>query len=370
MTEKVPPGGRQTPAPEVDLDADLWAAASEPPDEPEPFRIVPWLRSVPAGDDSGKGQTLTDDPELGSAGIPDIDAADPEAGPGPGWEADEPYELAESAPRSRTRTRKARPARRSRAAPTPRPSRTAARDRLRVARERAARKRRRILMAAIGAGLAVLAAAGAVTVVLQHRASGAAVIVKTGSGYAGPYAPVTVSSGDVVTMAQPGVTKPVLEVYEDFQCPPCRAFEQANGGTIQQLADRGKIKVVYYPFTIFVDQPQQANSTRAWAAARCAPAQNWVSYHNLLFAMQPDLTTADGFPVSLLVRLGKNAGITSTAFARCVESQKYAAQDAPVSHQIFTSGPDGLPTLRLNGQILTVNPMSAALRQQLISATS
>jgi len=222
----------------------------------------------------------------------------------------------------------------------------------------------------IAAGLAVLAAAGAVTLELQHRASAAAVVIRTGSGYGGPYAPVTVGSGDTVTMAQPGVSKPVLDVYEDFQCPPCRAFEKANGGVIQQLADQGKIKVVYHPFTIFIDQPQQANSTRAWAAARCAPAQNWVSYHNLLFARQPDLTTAGGFPVSQLVRLGENAGISSPAFVRCVQSQKYAAQDESLSHDVFTSGPDGLPTLRLNGQLLTVNPMTAALRRQLISATS
>jgi protein-disulfide isomerase len=289
-------------------------------------------------------------------------------------EDDEEYEPARPAPRSRKKARRREPARRSQtvsqARPTLQLSRTPARDRLRVERERETRHRRRVRAAAICVGLAVLIAAGAVTAVLRHQASVGDVIVKTGSRYAGPYAPVTVNANKSVRMAQPGVTTPVLDVYEDFQCPPCRAFEKANGGVIQQLADQGKLKVVYYPFTIFSGQPQQANSTRAWAAARCAPAQNWVSYHNALFASQPALTKVNGFPLRLLAQLGKKAGIASPAFTRCVESQKYAKQDASLSGQIMSSGPDGLPTLRLNGQLVTVDPMSSALRQQLISASS
>jgi protein-disulfide isomerase len=247
---------------------------------------------------------------------------------------------------------------------------TAARERLRAEREREARHRRRVRAGVAGAVLAALVVAGGVTVVVHQHEAAQDVIVTAGSPYAGPYAPLTVNAGDNVTMAQPGVTKPVLDVYEDFQCPPCRAFEKANGGVIEQLADLGKIKVVYHPFTIFNTQPQQANSTRAWAAARCAPAPDWVSYHNELFASQPAQSTVGGFPVTRLVQLGKSAGISSPAFAQCVQSQRYAAQDGPLSNQMFSNGADGLPTLRLNGQLVTVNPMSAALRQELISASS
>ncbi len=120
-----------------------------------------------------------------------------------------------------------------------------------------------------------------------------------------------VPSGRSVTMARPGVTKPILDVYEDFQCPACRAFEKSDGAVIQQLADQGKVKVVYYPFTIFSGQPQLANSVRAWAAAKCAPPGRWVKYHNALYANQPAQTTSGGFPVSQLIRLGKDVGIRS-----------------------------------------------------------
>ena len=168
-------------------------------------------------------------------------------------------------------------------------------------------------------------------------------------------------------MAQPGVTSPVVDVYEDFQCQECRTFENTNGGMIQRLADRGKVKVVYYPFTIFSGQPEQANSVRAWAAARCAPPSRWAKYHNALYANQPTETAVDGFSVGMLVRLGKKVGVTSPAFVQCVRSQEYAVQNAPLSDQIVNGGVSRMPTLTLNGHVLHISPTSPGLRKQILS---
>ena len=173
-----------------------------------------------------------------------------------------------------------------------------------------------------------------------------------------------------VTMAQPGVTQPILDVYEDFQCPACRTFEQNSGATIQRLADEGKVKVIYYPFTVFGSGPRRASSIRAWAAARCVPARTWARYHNLLFASQPSQTTADGFAISQLIRLGGNAGITARGFAQCVGSQQYAVQDPPLSDQIMNSGVNDMLTLKLNGQIVNPDLTSSQLRRQIVSASS
>jgi protein-disulfide isomerase len=238
---------------------------------------------------------------------------------------------------------------------------------MRMERARRARRQRRIRVLAVGAGVVVLiAAVVAVGVLRQHNRG---TTVKASSEYAGPYAPVTINADNSVTMVQPGVTKPVIDVYEDFQCPVCRSFEKGNGGMIQQLADQGKVKVVYHPLTIFSAEPQQANSIRAWAAAKCAPANLWVRYHNALYASQPAETTIGGFPVSLLVRLGKNAGIRSRGFAQCVQSQKYATQNPPVSNQISNSGVNDMLTLKLNGQVLNAQAKSSKLRGQILSAS-
>jgi protein-disulfide isomerase len=186
-------------------------------------------------------------------------------------------------------------------------------------------------------------------------------------GYQGPYAPVAINADNSVTMGRSGVTEPVLDVYEDFQCPTCRAFEKSDGSVIQQLADQGKVKVVYYPFTVYSGQPQQANSIRAWAAARCAPQNRWVKYHNVLYANQPTQTASGGFSVSQLIRLGKDAGITSPAFVRCVRSQQYAVQDAPFSDQIINAGVSTMPGVLLDGKPLGSGLAPATLRKLILA---
>jgi len=220
--------------------------------------------------------------------------------------------------------------------------------------------------------IVLLAAAITTSIALQHGGGttvrpGAA---RPGFGYRGPFAPVTLNADNSVTMAQPGVTRPVLDVYEDFLCSACRTFENGSGAAIQRLADEGKVKVVYYPFTIFGKQPQRASSIRAWAAAKCVPANTWARYHNSLYASQPAREAASGFAVNLLVRLGRTAGITGAGFAQCVQSQHYAAQDPPVSDQIMNSGVSSMLTLKLNGQVLDPRLTSSQLRQEIISASS
>ncbi|MDX6394643.1 MAG: hypothetical protein QOJ73_5706 [Streptosporangiaceae bacterium] len=317
MTDEAPPDQRhsrnQPPPPEADLDAALWPApAQEAPAQEAPAQEAP---AQPA-------------PEVPAPEVP------------------------------------------TGVAPVRRPVRAAAspgvsaRERIRTERARRAR-RRRIRVAAGSVGVIVLiAAAVATSVIVLHARVGTA---KVKTGYGGPFAPVTLNVDNSVTMARPGVTKPVLDVYEDFRCPACAAFENAVGSMIQRLADHGQVKVIYYPFTAVSGQ-SQASSIRAWAAARCVPANRWARYHNALYANQPAETTSAGFPASALVQLGKDVGITSHAFAQCVRSQKYAAQDPPLSDQIINSGVNNAPILKLNGQVLDVGQTSSELRHRILSA--
>lgn len=246
-----------------------------------------------------------------------------------------------------------------------------ARERLRQERERAARRRARNRALLITGAAAIVVIAGVLAGVLARGGPKGAAGVSP-AFYTGPFAPLTLNSHGAATMAQPGVAKPVLVIWEDFQCPICDEFERANGATVQRLAQQGKVKVVYHPFTIFIgEQPQQANSVRAWAAARCVPASRWLLYHNLLYSNQPPETQQGGFPVSQLLRLGARIGLTSQAFRACVTSQRYASQGVPLSEGIIAGGITGTPTVTLNGrkvgnQIL-ISP-GGALRQMILSA--
>ena len=190
------------------------------------------------------------------------------------------------------------------------------------------RLRRRELAVGVVILVLILVAAG----VLIHRDRAASYP----SIYAGPYAPVALTANDTVTMTQPGVTTPVLVIYEDYQCSICDGFELVNGGPIEKLAYQGRVKVIYHMFTIFVgSQPRQANSTRAWAADRCVPTRSWVTYHNLAF--------------------GRRIGLASSAFTQCVTSQRYAAQLVPLSNRIVKDGINATPTVLLNGHSLSMS---------------
>ncbi len=230
--------------------------------------------------------------------------------------------------------------------------RATARERIRLERERAARRRQRNrVLIVVGSALGAIVIAAIIIVVIRPgHGSGTAGSPVQSAFYNGPFAPVTKNADHSVTVSQPPAKTPVLDIYEDFQCPVCDAFERAQGAVVQKLAFEGKVRVIYHPFTIFLgEQPAQDNSVRAWAAAQCVPARQWMQYHNLLYSNQPGERTRGGFPISLLLALGRKAGLASPSFTRCVSSQHYAPLAVPFSEKIIRSGINSTPTVKLNG---------------------
>jgi hypothetical protein len=70
--------------------------------------------------------------------------------------------------------------------------------------------------------------------------------------------------------------KPVLAIWEDFQCPACAFVEKNNGLGIQKLAAAGKIQLIWRP-TTFLDRKLKTDaSQRATAAWGCAIDANKI----------------------------------------------------------------------------------------------
>jgi protein-disulfide isomerase len=252
--------------------------------------------------------------------------------------------------------------------------RAAARERIRLERERAARRRQRNrVLIVVGSTLGAIVIAVIVILVVQPgQGTGTSTAAVHDAYYNGPFAPVTKNPDHSVTNAQPGVKTPVLDVYEDFQCPICDTFEKVNGATVQKLAREGQVRVIYHPFTIFLgEQPAQDNSVRAWSAAQCVPAGSWMRYHNLLYSNQPGERARNGFPISLLLALGRKIGLTSASFTHCVSSQTFAPQAVPLSERIIKGGTDSTPTVKLNGttvSIATLLQPGTALQKLILAA--
>lgn len=243
-----------------------------------------------------------------------------------------------------------------------------ARDRIKAQREEQLKreKRKRVATIATAAVAALAAVGGGWWFAAQSSKS---------EQVNSALAPITVAADGSVVMAKAGVEKPVLEVYEDFQCPACRALEETSGPTIKNLAAEGKAKVVFHPITIFQEQTNKGitrgNSLRAGSAIRCVPGgAAWSTFHDKLFKEQPS-ESVEGFKIPDLISWGKDAGVTDPGFEQCVTSQEKASEHIAYSTKVLdTQKLEGTPTLKLNGTEVDTNVAfkPAELRQAVLDA--
>ncbi|WP_433324894.1 DsbA family protein [Spirillospora sp. CA-294931] len=233
-----------------------------------------------------------------------------------------------------------------------------AREKLAVERKRQAarQKQQKLLAIVLGTVLAVAVVVVATVMILNERDEKRKrdEAAKKVTPYSGPQAPLSRQPDGSIVMAKPGVNAPVLDVFEDFQCPACKSFEDSSGKTVMQLASEGKVKVVYRPFHLFNQQrdPIKSNSLRSAAAALCVPADKWLSYHNALFKFQPN-EGDEGFANKDLVRWGKDLGITDPGWEKCVTDQQKKPQvDSMTKYALEDRKVESTPSVFLDGKKL------------------
>src|SRR5436305_12699615 len=80
-----------------------------------------------------------------------------------------------------------------------------------------------------------------------------------------------------------------IDIYEDFLCPYCRAFEDEAGETLDGLAADGRAEVVFHPVAFLDRLSTTAYSSRAAAASGAAAADgHFRPFARELFAHQPE----------------------------------------------------------------------------------
>ncbi|WP_149257457.1 thioredoxin domain-containing protein [Actinomadura sp. K4S16] len=234
-----------------------------------------------------------------------------------------------------------------------------------------------LVIALVGAGLALVLVAGVVFALLVRGDDGGG----DGGGdrqlrvgkIAGGAEATPLADGSLV-MARPGVTSPVVDIYEDFACPPCGAFDRKHDPMLKQLAVEGRAKVVFHPMLIFGEgtQPAHDNSLRAAAALRCVTdGAHWLSYQDALYAHQPATESTPGYKAEELLAYAAPLGLTSGEFTSCVKSQRYAAGVRTVSQGYISSGIQGTPSVRVNGRTLAQSDTESpdALRRAIEAAS-
>jgi protein-disulfide isomerase len=235
----------------------------------------------------------------------------------------------------------------------PKESRAKARERLaaeRAAALAASKRRATVVRVALVALVVVLVAGIGIGVVLSRSTKvNASASVPPG---------VTASKGYPVGTA----AKPVLDIWEDFQCPNCGGFEAANRAKIEALATSGKALVVYHTWN-FLDRNNAANpvatqnsSSRAAMAAGCADDQGrFLAMHDQIYQNQPP-NEATGWTDVQLEQFAKNAAVPDMGtFDQCLSSRKYSGFLTQVNKAADQAQVAGTPTFFLDGKLVNVS---------------
>ena len=155
-----------------------------------------------------------------------------------------------------------------------------------------------------------------------------------------------------------------VDIYEDFQCPNCRDFEQVAESTLDRDVKANKVQV-HFHLMAFLDSSANDNySTRAANAALCASdisVDFFVKYHNYLFGkdskgqeIQPP-ESGPGRTDKQLVSYAIAAGLPTkqkTTFTTCVDTEQHKALVAALNDRASKDGVTGTPTVFVNGKKL------------------
>ena len=138
---------------------------------------------------------------------------------------------------------------------------------------------------------------------------------------------------------------PVIDVWEDFQCPYCKFFEDSMGDYLETLIREKQAEVTYH-MASFLGQ----ESVRASNAANCAvPEGRFIEYHRALFDIQGG-ENSGLFSNKNLVEIGTRLGITSESFANCVNNNESGDVVKNVASSMKKNGVEGTPTVFINGK--------------------
>lgn len=146
-----------------------------------------------------------------------------------------------------------------------------------------------------------------------------------------------------------------LDLYYDYMCPACGAFESTNAEDLSRLIDQGTIRVNLHVMAFLDEQSQGAEySTRGGNAyatvVDAAPDKVWA-FHNALYANQPHEGT-EGLSDDQIASIALRAGVPADV-AENFTGGVHRGWVAQSTQQAFDAGVTSTPTVKLNGDMFT-----------------
>lgn len=144
-----------------------------------------------------------------------------------------------------------------------------------------------------------------------------------------------------------------LTVYEDFQCPVCRVFENETEGELRAAVDAGRLRIDYRMVSFLDRASTNEYSSRALNAAAVvldtSGNEAFRRFHALLFDRQPEEGTA-GPTDGELVDLAVEAGAVESEVRPGIESKEFADWTANAQAAMSEAGVNSTPTVLVDGE--------------------
>ena len=144
--------------------------------------------------------------------------------------------------------------------------------------------------------------------------------------------------------------KPQIDVWEDFQCPACKNFEEANGATVHTLAATGKARVIFHSLSFL-----GAESVILANAGACAADESkFLEFHDYLFKNQKP-ENSGYWGLNRVTAAGVAAGLNESSFKSCVKSGKFAKWVDTIGADGAKNNINQTPTVFINGKEIDRN---------------
>lgn len=149
----------------------------------------------------------------------------------------------------------------------------------------------------------------------------------------------------------PAAGAPVVDLFEDFQCPVCGQLEAAVGKTFESLAQSGKITLNYHVLNFLDEKFGVKYSVPVANGAFCAADQGkFQAFHDAAYAGQTE--EAKSIPTETLDNFATMASLTGEAlrtWQTCVKAEKYSYYVGKVTDAAVQAKVSGTPTVKING---------------------
>ena len=149
------------------------------------------------------------------------------------------------------------------------------------------------------------------------------------------------------TFGQKDNANVIIETYEDFLCPGCKAFNPVFDQVLDKYKDKS-VKIVYNHFLIHGNPAKLAAEASEYAFDH----GKFLEYKNVLFTQQGQKV----FNIDNLVQFGKDLGLDEKDMRTQLEGAKYESRVDQDNQRGIDLGVNSTPTVFINGKKVDGKP--------------